>query len=91
MLEVLKYCLELNPRVWQHFERVFRARVQLLGMAKLGTPRTLFTAAAWCNIAKMIVIIDYFRYVIAVNHTSAALHQSVSSCILYQLVFVRQK
>ncbi|KAL3154616.1 hypothetical protein ABBQ32_014066 [Trebouxia sp. C0010 RCD-2024] len=64
MCEVLKECQELSPRHWGALEAGLHASVFALGSAKLGRQRTIFTVAAWCNVAKMVVIIDSFRHVL---------------------------
>ena len=65
--EVLKECEELSPRHWGALESGLHASVYALGCAKpVGRLRSIFTVATWCNIAKMVVIIDSFRYMLQV-------------------------
>lgn len=59
--KVLKECQELSPRHWGALEAGLHASVYSLGSAKLGRPRSIFTIAAWCNVAKMVVIMDCLR------------------------------
>ena len=61
MSEVLEACFGLGPEILRQFESGLHARVRQLGTAKLGRRRTVFTAAVWRNIAKVVLIIDSFR------------------------------
>lgn len=60
MSEVLKNCQNLNPDMWEHFGPTLREQVIALGTCQV-RPGGLFSATAWCNIAKVVVILDTFR------------------------------
>lgn len=60
MSEVLMKCQNLNPDMWEHFGPTLREQVIALGTSRV-RPGGLFSATAWCNIAKVVVILDTFR------------------------------
>ena len=60
MLEVLVNCQNLNPGMWEQFEPILRKQVVALGTDQV-RPGGLFSAKAWCNIAKVVVILDTIR------------------------------
>ena len=60
MSEVLMNCQHLNPGMWEHFGPTLREQVTALGTFQVW-PGGLFSATAWCNIAKVVVILDTFR------------------------------
>ncbi len=62
MSEVLMNCQNLNPDMWEHFGPTLREQVIALGTSQV-RPGGLFSATAWCNIAKVVVILDTFRCV----------------------------
>lgn len=46
--------------MWEHFGSTLREQVIALGTSQV-RPGGLFSATAWCNIAKVVVILDNFR------------------------------
>ena len=60
MFEVLVNCQNLNPGMWEHFEPILRQQVVALGTDQV-RPGGLFSAKAWCNIAKVVVMLDTLR------------------------------
>ena len=62
MCGVLMNCQTLNPGMWEHFEPTLREQIIALGTCQV-RPGGLFSAGAWCNIAKVVVILDTFRCV----------------------------
>jgi hypothetical protein len=88
MSGVLLNCQDLNPDMWEHFGPRLREHVIALGTSRV-RPDGLFSATAWCNIAKVVVILDNFRCACfalpgaCLAMTACALTSGCNSCTKY--------
>ena len=55
VLEDFQNC---SPTVWAAFETAVHKSVIGLGMDRVGRQKKLFSAKAWSNVAKIVVILD---------------------------------
>ena len=85
MSEVLMNCENLNPDMWAHFEPRLREQVIALGTSQV-RPGGLFSATAWCNIAKVVVILDTFRCALCPARC-LSMHDWLCTCVWMQFLY----